>query len=240
MQEQEVEEIRKLQHVRGSVYFLLSRLFLDEPEQGFISRLADTEFFGDFQVPENDEIVEGTRFFQKFFHDYRRGEQHHSIEELKLEYTRLFLGPDILPSPPWESVYRSESQISFGKETLEVRKEYGKFGLSFKRNDTEPDDHVGLELEFLYHLCNEVEEAFGRKNWVKVIRVLEAQRNFFDEHLNLWAAMFFKDLFVNAKTLFYQGVAKFASGFLQWDYLLLVELIEELKEDETPQVSRAN
>jgi TorA maturation chaperone TorD len=239
MQQFDMVEMKKFQHARGSVYFLLSRLFLGEPEDGVINRLADTEFFRDFQIPENDEIVEGTRFLQEFFGGYKKGERHCRLEELKLEYTRFFLGPSSFKSPPWESVYRSGGQMTFGKETLEVRNEYRKFGLSFKKKETEPDDHVGLELEFIYHLCKEAEEGFAQKDWEKVLGVLEAQRDFFDKHLNLWMPMFFRDFFNNAKTLFYKGMAKFTSGFLKWDYLLLLELIEELRE-ENPEISRSN
>jgi len=237
MQEHDLEEIKKYHHARGSVYFLLSRLFLEEPEQGSINRLADTEFFKDFRIPENDAIVEGTTLLQKFFKGHKGSDQSSSLEELRLEYTRLFLGPDTLPSPPWESAYRSESKTIFVKETLEVRNEYGKFGLSFEKEGSEPDDHVGLELEFLYHLCAEVEEAIGQRDWLKVVEGLEAQRDFFDRHVNLWTPLFFEDLFSNARTLFYKGIAKFTTGFLQWDYLMLLELIKGLREED-PETSR--
>ncbi len=239
IQQNDIAEIEQYQHARGSVYFLLSRLFLEKPERGVIDRLADTEFFSDFQVPENDEIVEGTRFFQEFFKGYKRDEPNCRLEELKLEYTRLLIGPDTIPSPPWESVYRSGGQHIFGKETLEVRNEYRKFGLSFEKMESEPDDHVGLELEFIYHLCTEIKEAVAQKDWEKVLSVLEAQSDFFEKHLNLWLLLFFKDLFDNANTPFYKGIAKFASGFLKWDYILLLELIEELRK-ENPGIPRSN
>jgi putative dimethyl sulfoxide reductase chaperone len=239
MQKQISKDISKYQHVRGDVYFLLSRLFLEEPEQGFMNRLADAEFFQEFGVAENDEIIEGTKLLQEFLEGYLRGEPHQGIEELKVEYTRLLIGTDTFPSPPWESVYCSEDRMIFGKETLEVRNDYGKFGLSFIRKTNEPDDHVGLELEFLYHLCKETEKAIGEDDWLRVISILEAQRDFFDKHVNVWTPQFFNDLFENATSLYYRGVAKFTSGFLKWDYRLLLELIKELGEVDS-KLSRSN
>ena len=43
------------------------------------------------------------------------------LAELRDEYTRLFVGPDKLVAPPWESVYRGEDAMLFQEVTLEVR-----------------------------------------------------------------------------------------------------------------------
>jgi len=239
MAEITIAEAKKIQHVRGSVYFLLSKFLLEEPDQGSLARLADTKFFKDFRIPENDAIVEGATLLQECFEEQNGSDQSSSLEALQLEYTRLFLGPDTLPAPPWESAYRSASKTIFTELTLEVRNQYAKFGLSFEKEGREPDDHVGLELEFLSHLCKAVEEAFEQRDEAKALSVLAAQRDFFDAHVNCWTPQFFEDLFNSATTPFYQGIAKFTAGFLQWDYLMLLELIEELKEGD-PEASRLN
>jgi TorA maturation chaperone TorD len=224
-----IAEAKKFQHARGSVYFLLSKLFLEQPESESLARIADTEFFKEFRTPENEALLEGATLLQDFFEDHNDNDRSYPLDVLQLEYTRLFLGPDTLPAPPWESAYRSAGRTIFAEQTLEVRNEYRKFGLAFEKEGSEPDDHVGLELEFLSHLCKAAEETFEQGDGAKVLGLLEAQKSFFDEHVNCWASQYCEDLFNSATTSFYKGVAKFTDGFLQWDYLMLLELMEELK-----------
>jgi TorA maturation chaperone TorD len=224
-----VQEAKEFQHARGSVYFLLSKLFLEEPESESLARLADTGFFKDFRIPENEAILEGAALLQDFFEAQNGKDSSATLEVLQLDYTRLFLGPDTLPAPPWESAYRSSSRSIFTEQTLEVRNEYRKFGLAFEKEGREPDDHIGLELEFLSHLCKTVEEAFEQKDEIEALTVLEAQKDFFDAHVNCWASQFFEDTFNSATTSYYKGLAKFTDGFLKWDYLMLLELMKELK-----------
>lgn len=50
------------------------------------------------------------------------------ITELKSDYTRLFIGPYKLLSPPWESVYRSRLKLVCQEPLLEVKKYIWKQG----------------------------------------------------------------------------------------------------------------
>ena len=42
----------------------------------------------------------------------------------------------------------------FQEQTLHVRQWYSRFGLQVVKLHKEPDDHIGLELEFVAHLAN--------------------------------------------------------------------------------------
>ncbi|WP_203557493.1 molecular chaperone TorD family protein [Bacillus sp. B15-48] len=81
------------------------------------------------------------------------------IAEMEYEFNRLFVGPKRLEAPPYESVYRNTERAVMQSETLAVRRFYENAGLVLTRKNTDPDDHLALELEFVsYLLSNSVED----------------------------------------------------------------------------------
>lgn len=64
-----------------------------------------------------------------------------------------------MPAPPYESCYRSPERVLPQASALEVREQYRNAGLAVKRLNREPDDHIGLELEFMYYLNHQASAA---------------------------------------------------------------------------------
>lgn len=62
----------------------------------------------------------------------------------------MFIGPRELPAPPWESSYLNEDKLLFQEETLQVRMSYLKYNFIPKNYPHEADDHIALELDFMY------------------------------------------------------------------------------------------
>ena len=62
---------------------------------------------------------------------------------------RLFVGLGTPLAPPWESTWASDARLLFQRETLDVRYWYRSAGLQPAQLHREPDDHIGLELEFI-------------------------------------------------------------------------------------------
>ena len=81
-----------------------------------------------------------------------------SDEELKIEYSRLFIGPDRLIAPPYGSVYLEQDYQVMGASTIEVQKIYELAGLSLSEDVKQPPDHISLELEFMYYLLFKLSE----------------------------------------------------------------------------------
>ena len=69
------------------------------------------------------------------------------IEELQIEYTRLFINsvPHVI-APPYGSVYMDKSL--FGRHAEQVQKFYARNGYSL-RDDVDLPDHISHQLEFL-------------------------------------------------------------------------------------------
>ena len=137
-----------------------------------------------------------------------------AIESLKSDYARLFVGPHKLLAPPWESVYRSEEHLLFEEETLQVRALYRQYGMALPAGCHQPDDHFGLEMYFVAHLCGLAIEALERKQWLMLNELRDALRSFLQDHVMQWADQFLADVGAGATTQYYQGLAQLAAGCL--------------------------
>lgn len=72
-----------------------------------------------------------------------------NVEAAEQDYLKLFVGVGTPLAPPWESAWASDARLIFQRETLDVRYWYRDAGLQIARLHHEPDDHLGLELEFV-------------------------------------------------------------------------------------------
>lgn len=152
------------------------------------------------------------------------------FQKLKPEFTRLFIGPHHLPAPPYESVYRSVERVLMQKITIEVRKKYWDAGLEVKNLNREPDDYIGLELEFMYYLNNQAVNALKRKDFTTMLKAVGEQNCFLTEHLNQWVPAFCDDIAANTRQEFFRCLAGFLKGFIMEDSEQVRRLIETGRE----------
>ena len=116
------------------------------------------------------------------------------MDELAAEFTRLVVGPAETPAVPYASFYLSPSQLVMTEETLAVRQQYAGAGVARRSDVRIPDDHLGLELDFLYFLEREVAvaQAFGDVVGARAAR--ERRANFVRGHLSRWVPRFAADV----------------------------------------------
>ena len=145
------------------------------------------------------------------------------LAALNSDYTQLFIGPGHLPAPPWESVYRTEERLTFGEHTLEVREWYLRHGLEFVLKNTEPDDHIGLEMEFMAFLVGAERQALEEGDLPHATELAREQLAFLEEHLLKWSKAFTDDVIAHAQTPYYQGIAQLTQSFLAWDHSIQKE-----------------
>ena len=53
--------------------------------------------------------------------------------DIRQDYNQLFVGPERMTAPPYESVHRSQERLIFEQETFLVRAAYAEFGLAAPR-----------------------------------------------------------------------------------------------------------
>ena len=189
----------------------MNRVFYEKPAPDFITALITEDLFADWPLPVDDQFtIRGLNDLQAFSASWEANK----LSDLKKDYQQLFVGPHRLPAPPWESVYLSVEQLVFEKQTLAVRQYYARYGLQAANLYKEPDDHFGLEMGFIAHLCTLGLEAIGQGDTQVLQSHIDAQRDFLEEHLLLWAPEFLNRVKGNAQTDYYRGLAHLALGCL--------------------------
>lgn len=218
------ENVRALIEVRLHAYDLLRRTFWQEPSVEFLQSLIQTQQMTSF--PFNDEsllIAEGANDVTAYL-DELKPLTDQAVDQLHWDYTRLFIGPGKLAAPPWESAYLNDDRLLFQEETLQVRRAYLKYNFLPKEYQHEADDHLGLELDFMYQLGLLSLDALNDEKHEEYYVILRDQTEFLEEHLLKWINKFSQTVIQSAHTDFYKGMAKILSGFLSLD----LEALEEL------------
>lgn len=199
-------------------YGFLSKAFYTPPTTEFLNTLASQNLFAEWPLPAGRaETAQGVQFLRTFCAAWDKLQ----LGVLTEDYYRLFVGPDRLLAPPWESVYRSPDHLLFDAATIAVREAYQAFGLQAPNLSSEPDDHIGLELAFMVHLSRLALTAIEEKNECLLEQTLQAQRKFLREHLLEWVPRFVEDVKRHASTDYYRGVACLLLGTLAETVTLL-------------------
>lgn len=116
-----------------------------------------------------------------------------SVDDLRAEHARLFVGPDTPPCPPYESVYREEDGNVLGPSTRAVVEWYRTYDLGLEPDWPDLPDHVATELEFAAHLLGNGEP--------------ETCEQFLDEHPRQWLGAFLADVERETTEPYYEALA---------------------------------
>jgi len=191
-----IDELKEELHI----YNLLRQLFLKEPSKEIILALSD------ISLEEDEEIDSGLKLMASAVKK-NKDRLEAWLEELAIEYTRLFIGPKNPPAVPYASFYLSESHSLMTDETIDVRKRYLEAGMVVKELHSIPDDHIGIELEFIYYLTQKTLDLFEQGAREEASRLFEIRSNFLKGHMALWIPFFLEKVIESAHDDFYKGAA---------------------------------
>ena len=220
------EGIQPFLEARAFAYDILKCAFLQEPSREFIEFLIKREIVQAF--PFADSHAGFSEALGKIVNYLKEPEvlSERNYDRLHWDYTRMFIGPAKLPAPPWESVYRDADHLHFSKETLDVRNAYRKYNLLPTDFGREPDDHIGLELDFMHRLCEKAKEKARITDKTGLLEILKDQKAFLDEHLLRWVPDWTRDVVNSAETDFYRGMALLLKAFIRLDREIIDELLD--------------
>lgn len=131
------------------------------------------------------------------------------LEDLLVDYTRLFLGPVDAPAKPYGCVWLGSGSTLMQDSTMAVLALYEEAGFGLTEDFRDLPDHVAAELEFLYLLLH---RENGDPPGADEARRLKAR--FLDEHLGRWADPFTEAVETHARTRFYRELAVLTRRFL--------------------------
>jgi TorA maturation chaperone TorD len=199
---------------RSYSYGFLSIVYLQEPTREFIKSLRESNIL---DVLNKSDL----RFDKKINNDV--SDKH--LNDLVLEYTRLFIGPGKHISP-YESVYRDNEDALWSETTVEVKNFIESLGLEYSSNRSGLPDHIGVELEFMQRLTCQEKEAWAQEDKKQAIRCLEFEKRFVDEHLSQWVPIFCDKVKEETQVAFYGEIADLTRQFIDFDSKLIDKNLE--------------
>jgi len=192
----------------GAAYGAMARFLLAPADESLQRQLAEPGQLESWPMPRDLHTTRGLELLES------STSESETAADLNRDYQRLFVGPDSLLAPPYESVYRTVDRLLFDEPTFEVRAAYRTLGLQAPHLNREPDDHIGLEFSFLSSLCEHALVALARDDRRRFDEVLDIHRRFLCSHLLLWGGDCLGLVETNSQTLFYKGVGALGLGVL--------------------------
>lgn len=224
-----IQEVVNIFYARQYAYDILRRFFMEEPSKEYLKPFVQKNMIDLFPFKEDSAgIQEGINSVKEYLskHDVVNIERHY--DELHWDFTRMFIGPFKLPAPPWESSYVRKDGLLFQGTTMKVRNYYEKYGFILNDFNLEADDHIGLELDFIYHLndlCLKTAASNDEQKMKKINQLIREQEKFLNEHLAKFVPQLSQLVVKNANTTFYAGLAKVLHHYLLIDLEVLKELL---------------
>jgi len=211
-----MQDILTNQEARINFYALISRLLMSEPDEALLE-----------MIESDENMMEFFPSYQKW--DYRRDMSRKDLieQQINVDFTNLFL----LHLTPYESFYMREDQMmetAGDNPVLQLFNEYD-FRVDLGKARAVSADHIGIEFEFMYMLCDAQKKAIEDDDMESACEIAKIQQKFLKEHLLEWAPMFLLNVKSEAGTAFYFDAAELALEFMMSDYEYLNEVITDGK-----------
>ena len=210
-------EMAEMATARANVYGLLANVFRDEPSDVLLSQLMAPEFSGAMNVLglSLDEIFNNKPLDQL-------------LEDLSIEYSRLFFGPGYHISPH-ESLHVKarfgEENEFWGACTVAVKKFMEGAGLQVADSFIGMPDHITAEFEFMQRLLENEANAWTDGDQDLAANVQNIENRFYDEHLSKWVDQFCDKVINAMDSPFYGQFAEVTKRFMEFEEKTLQELL---------------
>ncbi|GMQ79591.1 MAG: molecular chaperone TorD family protein [Thermodesulfobacteriota bacterium] len=194
---------------RSNIYGLLALVYRQEVTPDLLHQVKDPRFLRVF----TDLGVEGVEAFLQ-------NSEEKLIEDLAVEYARLFLGPGKHISPH-ESVHHQREDgdwgTLWGASTVDVKKFIEATGLGYEAGYKGMPDHISVEFEFMAALARREVQAWFEGDEASARSCVAVQKKFLEEHLIQWIPDFCEKVIRHAELPFYRAVAELTRGFIEFE-----------------------
>ncbi len=190
---------------RSNIYALLSRILLQELDETMVETLI------------HDETM------LEFLPHWKNWEQRTTVAPKTLLET--YLNPDftnlsLLHLVPYETFYTREDQMIETGGANPVTDIYSAYDflVDYEVARVVSSDHIGIELEFMYHLCEAQKKALENNDAQAVAALERVQYDFLHTHLLQWAPMYLINMKYESRTPLYYDAAEMTLEFILTDY----------------------
>ena len=198
-------DLKQQQIARINFYALLSRITMSEIDEGLLKSIEDDEsmlsFFPTYKDWAKKEEMSRKDLIERY---------------LNVDFTNLFL----LHLVPYESFYMRDDQMmeTGGDNPVQQLFMDLDFRVELDKARVMSADHIGVELEFMYMLCDSERKALEDGNIEAAAAIAEIEYNFLKEHLVEWLPMYLLNVKSEAGTAFYYDVADLTLDFVLNDF----------------------
>jgi TorA maturation chaperone TorD len=201
------KEMMAVARQRSNIYGLLATVYRQEVTSDLLQQIKAPRFL---EVVAELGLDLSSDFFQK--------PEEELLDELAVEYTRLFLGPGRHISPH-ESVHHPRDNAQgdqlWGESTVEVKAFIETAGLQYKSEYNGLPDHISVELEFMQQVTLREEQAWEEDDQDGAHYCLKIEKKFIEEHLARWIPIFGKKVIKEAELPFYQDMVTLTMNFIE-------------------------
>ena len=207
--QRQLKNMARLGSQRSYVYGFLATIYRKEMTPELLDQLRDPQFL---EAMVGIGIHVGERFSTL--------SKKSLVDNLALEYTRLFLGPGRHVSPH-ESVHFAKDggkwDSLWGESTVEVKRLIESLGLRFKEDDSSIPDHVSVEMELMQKITERESQAWAEEDKEGALNCLSVEKRFLEEHLCKWIPRFYERVAAQADFKFYREIAKLTMDFVEFE-----------------------
>ena len=137
------------------------------------------------------------------------------LDELQIDYTRLFLNPAGPLAAPYESAWLAgKDPMLFDEVMQSVLDSYRAGGYEVDESFRDLPDHIAAELEFLYTLIFREARAAASGNDEQRVEAVDLRRRFVEQHLGRWIGPFTEALRGGGGTALYRTLADLTERFV--------------------------
>ncbi len=194
---------------RSSIYGLFALIYRSEINKPLLQHLKNPDF---------QAVLSGMG--AELGDDFLTIPEDDLLENLAVEYTRLFLGPGKHISPH-ESLHHARDDGDWGQfwgaDTVAVKKFIEGSGLEYTAEYTGLPDHISTELEFMQKVVAREAQAREENNEEDVQCCLAIEKSFLEDHLLKWVPGFCDKIIAEAELSFYGEFARISRQYLEFD-----------------------
>lgn len=199
---------------RSNIYALLSRILLQELDVEILDTLINDKTVLEFLPHWKEWELRNTMPPQKLLEEY-----------LNPDFTNLSL----LHLVPYETFYtRADQMIETGgaNPVTDMYSAYD-FIVDYGVARVVSSDHIGVELEFMHHLCQAQMKAIEEGDSDSATELQAVQHRFLNTHLLLWAPMYLINMKYESRTPLYYDGAEMALEFILSDNEMLSAVVSK-------------
>lgn len=188
---------------RSGLYGFLASVFRTEPTPALVGEIRKAAFGGALKAVGVDLI------------DSLSGRSDEDlVEELAVEYARLFLGPGP-HTTPYAGIYLGGDGASlWGPETVWVKRFIEDAGFDYRPDFHGLPDHIAVELEFMQEMTSREARALEQGNVAEARPFVETEAVFLTRHMARWVPKFCAKTTSQAPLPFYREMAALTVDFI--------------------------